>query len=130
MAQTSQFLDSNYLPVQLLSDKKMSLLIFAYGHFRCSVKNGGGPNPAIKKPDARAPHERRLGVWSYMYPRGRGIILRCSLNYLSQCRVKRVIMTHPEGAFIGDFIIANFGPPAYINRATSTVELFIVDKYY
>ena len=54
MAQTSQFFDSDYLPVQLLSDKKMSLLIFAYGHLICRVKRRGGPNLAIKKPDARA----------------------------------------------------------------------------
>ena len=103
----------------------MSLLIFAYeyGHFICRVKSGGGPNLAIiKKPDACAPHERRLGVLSC--PRGRGIILKCLLcNYLSHCRVKKgnyLRMTHPEGAFIGaDFIIANFGPPASIILASS-----------
>ena len=44
------------MPVQLLSDKKMSLLIFAYGHLSCSVKKGGGHKPRNKKTRrARAP---------------------------------------------------------------------------
>ena len=78
----------------LCERQKKCLLIFAYlWAFHMQREKGGWPtwvalsfNIAIKKPDARAPHERRLGVWSY--PRGRGIILRCSFNYLYQWRVK------------------------------------------
>ena len=92
MAQTPQFLDSAYLPVQLLSDKKLSTLNLRLWSFHSRwAKKGGGPclEPRNKKkPDARAPHERRLGgVWSY--PRGRGIIPRCSLNYSTHFRVKK-----------------------------------------
>ena len=100
---------SNYLPVQLLSDKKIVFLNFRIWPFHWQGEKGGRPKPRNKKkPDARPPHERRLCVWSY--PRGRGIILRCYFNYLSQCKVKKGNFD-PSGGRVhrgADVIIANF----------------------